>query len=50
MRVREKGKEQGREGRGLCPGETKDCLCTERRQTWNRGKWWFIKAKGETLS
>ena len=48
--TKERGeKRQGRSGRGICPGGTKDCLWIERRQMWPIGKWQFIKVKWETL-
>lgn len=44
--MREKGKEQGRVRRDICPrgGATKDCLWIESGQIWPIGKWWL----GET--
>lgn len=41
----EEGEEEGKGGHGAGSRGTKDCLWTERRQTWYTGKWQFIKGE-----
>jgi hypothetical protein len=46
--TKERGeKRQGRSGRGICLGGTKDCLWIERRQMWAIAKW-PMRVQGET--
>lgn len=35
-------------GKGICPKGAKNFLWIKRRQMWPKGKWQFIKVKGET--